>query len=108
MNKNSSRRSFLTKLTKGVIGASIIPSVVEAKERKHIMDEMLRSHSSYAANDKIQIALIGSGGMGVADVNTAITVPGIELVAVCDLYDGRLEEAKKRRFHQQNLLLMKD
>ncbi|MGZ8537638.1 MAG: Gfo/Idh/MocA family protein [Flavisolibacter sp.] len=96
MNNNSSRRSFITKLTKGVIGASIIPSVVEAKERKDIIDALVRSHRSYSANDQIQIALIGSGGMGVADVNTAITVPGVQLVAVCDLYDGRLEEAKKR------------
>jgi predicted dehydrogenase len=96
MNKNSSRRSFITKLTKGVIGASIIPSVVDAKERQHVIDDLVRSHSQYSANDQIQIGLIGSGGMGVANVNTAITVPGIKLVAVCDLYDGRLEEAKKR------------
>lgn len=96
MNNNSSRRSFITKLTKGVIGASILPVTVDAKERKDIIDALVRSHPSYAANDQIQIALIGSGGMGVADVNTAITVPGVKLVAVCDLYDGRLEEAKKR------------
>src|SRR5688572_28105020 len=115
MNKNSSRRSFITKLTKGVIGAGIIPSVVEAKERKNIIDAMIRSHQSYSANDQIQIALIGSGGMGVADVNTAITVPGVKLVAVCDLYDGRLDEAKKRWGNQitttrnyREILEMKD
>jgi predicted dehydrogenase len=34
--------------------------------------------------------------MGTADANTAITVPGVKLVAACDLYDGRLDEAKKR------------
>jgi hypothetical protein len=31
--------------------------------------------------------------MGVADAQTCVTVPGIKLVAVCDLYDGRLAEA---------------
>lgn len=46
-------------------------------------------------NDTIQIGLIGAGGMGTADANTASTVPGVKLVAACDLYDGRLADAKK-------------
>jgi predicted dehydrogenase len=33
---------------------------------------------------------------GTADVSTAITVPGAKLVAVCDLYDGRIADAKKK------------
>ena len=33
--------------------------------------------------------------MGLADANTAITVPGVKLVAACDLYDGRLADAKR-------------
>ncbi len=40
--------------------------------------------------------MIGAGGMGTADTNTAITVPGVKLVAACDLYDGRLADAKKK------------
>jgi predicted dehydrogenase len=34
--------------------------------------------------------------MGTADTNTAITVPGVKLLAVCDLYDGRLADAKRK------------
>ncbi len=48
------------------------------------------------ANDKLQIALIGAGGMGSGDVNDALLVPGVKLVAVCDLYDGRLDRARER------------
>ena len=98
MGKNSdkSRRSFISNVTKGVIGASFIPSIITARDRKHNLEELMRSKQNYSANDQLQIAVIGSGGMGVADVNTALTVPGIKLVAACDLYDGRLEEAKKR------------
>jgi len=94
-NENS-RRSFITNLTKGVIGASMIPAVVTAKDRKRNLEDLIRSGQNYSANDQLQIALIGAGGMGTADTNTAITVPGIKLIAVCDLYDGRLADAKKK------------
>lgn len=99
MNKNekqSSRRSFIANVTKGVIGASMVPSIVTAKDSKRHLEELIRSHQNYGPNDQVQVALIGSGGMGVADASTCITVPGVKLVAVCDLYDGRLAAAKKR------------
>ncbi|HWC76171.1 MAG TPA: Gfo/Idh/MocA family oxidoreductase [Blastocatellia bacterium] len=48
-----------------------------------------------AANDKIQIALIGAGGQGMNDTATALRVPGVELVAVADVYDGRLIRSKE-------------
>ena len=44
----------------------------------------------------IQIALIGAGGMGSGDTKYAISLPGVKLVAVCDIYDGRLERARER------------
>jgi predicted dehydrogenase len=47
-------------------------------------------------NDRIQIALIGAGGMGTGDVESALAQPGVELVAVSDVYDGRLVRAKER------------
>ncbi len=47
------------------------------------------------ANDQIRIALIGKGSMGTADMNTALSVSGTKIVAVCDLYDQRLKDASK-------------
>lgn len=96
INPENSRRSFIANVTKGVIGAAMIPSVITAKDRKRHLEELIRSQQEFRANDQVQIALIGSGGMGVADTITCLTVPGVKLVAVCDLYDGRLAEAKKR------------
>ncbi|HUS06599.1 MAG TPA: Gfo/Idh/MocA family oxidoreductase, partial [Bryobacteraceae bacterium] len=49
----------------------------------------------YAANDKIQIATIGIGGMGMGDTRLSLNLPGVELVAVSDLYDGRIARAKE-------------
>src|SRR3954453_15447262 len=94
-NENS-RRSFIANLSKGVIGASMFPAIVTAKDRKRNLEGLIRSGQNYSANDQLQIALIGAGGMGTADTNTAITVPGVKLLAVCDLYDGRLADAKKK------------
>ena len=96
INPENSRRSFIAHVTKGVIGAAMIPSVITAKDRQRHIEELIRSQQEFSANDQVQIALIGSGGMGVADAITCLTVPGVKLVAVCDLYDGRLAEAKKR------------
>ena len=48
-----------------------------------------------AANDHIQIALIGAGGQGQYDTGVAVRVPGVKLVAVADCYDGRLAHAKE-------------
>jgi predicted dehydrogenase len=48
-----------------------------------------------AANDHIQLALIGAGGQGQGDTRTAVQVPGVKLVAVADCYNGRLEHSKE-------------
>jgi len=48
-----------------------------------------------AANDHIQIALIGAGGQGMWDTQIALRVPGVKLVAVADCYNGRLDRSKE-------------
>jgi predicted dehydrogenase len=48
-----------------------------------------------AANDHIQIALIGAGGQGQGDTKAAVQVPGVKLVAVADCYNGRLARSKE-------------
>ncbi len=48
-----------------------------------------------AANDQIQIALIGAGIQGQGDTKFALQVPGTKLVAVADCYQGRLDHSKE-------------
>jgi len=48
-----------------------------------------------AANDHIQLALIGAGIQGQGDTKFAVQVPGVKLVAVADCYDGRLAHSKE-------------
>jgi len=49
----------------------------------------------FAANDVIQFGLIGAGGMGMSDARMALSVGGTRLVAVADVYDGRLTRARE-------------
>jgi predicted dehydrogenase len=48
-----------------------------------------------AANDHIQIALIGAGIQGQGDTRVALEVPGVKLLAVADCYQGRLDHSKE-------------
>ena len=47
-----------------------------------------------SANNQIQVALIGAGGQGMADARMSIEA-GAKLVAVADVYDGRLDRSKE-------------
>jgi predicted dehydrogenase len=98
MNKpfqDSSRRKFIRKSAKAVLATTLVPGFVKASTRESSLHRpILNEH--YGSNDQVQVGLIGAGGMGNADADTCITVPGVKLVAVCDLYTGRLEAAKKK------------
>jgi predicted dehydrogenase len=91
------RRNFL-KVAGAVSAASLAgASRVAAETGKRIytlstQDEPARP---VAANDHIQIALIGAGGQGMGDTRAALQVPGVKLVAVADCYDGRLARSKE-------------
>jgi len=91
---SNSRRSFIEKIAKGAIATSLAPGVIRAAELREETEYLKREH--FGPNDQIQLALIGAGGMGNADLSTACTVPGVKLVAACDLYDGRLADINKK------------
>jgi predicted dehydrogenase len=94
IDPSSSRRKFIQKLALATT-ALAAGNEIFAAENKNLRVPLLKRNFP-AANDNINIALIGAGGMGTQDTVTALTVPGIRLVAVCDLYDGRLQDAKTK------------
>ena len=91
----SNRRSFIKKLAATSAAVAIGTDVFSAKRSDAYLELLIRDLKP-SINDQINIALIGGGIMGVQDTITALQVPGIKLVAVCDLYDGRLADAKTR------------
>jgi len=58
-------------------------------------EEQDESAGPIAANDHLQIALIGAGGQGQYDARIAAQVPGVKVIAAADCYDGRLTHAKE-------------
>jgi predicted dehydrogenase len=87
-----SRRSFIKKAIGGAIVTGI-PSGMIAQPSTHL--ETLKPSKNFTANDQVNIAVIGMGIMGFDNMETSTKIPGVKLVAACDLYTGRLDHAKE-------------
>ena len=77
------RRQFIKKIVAGGLAASAFPNFLSGKESV-----------KGVAQQEVRLALIGSGSMGGQNVRAALQVPGAKLVAACDLYDVRLQNAR--------------
>ena len=94
MKRSPSRRHFIQQMSGTALALAAANSVPAfANQWQNRVDGYSRR---YSPNDKIRIATIGMGIMGFNDTNTALKVPGTELVAVADLYTGRLARAKEK------------
>ena len=94
-NQNS-RRSFLKKAALGTAAITSAPAVLSGSYKQNILlDPRNYSNKVFAANDQINLAVIGSGIQGIYDTVAALRVPGVKLVAACDLYAGRLDRARE-------------
>ncbi len=55
----------------------------------------LSSQRILGASDRVRIALIGCGGRGRHVAKLMATVPGVQFVAACDVYDPHTESARQ-------------
>ncbi len=105
MKVNPSRRKFIRQLgSSSLLLAAGTLKTLAADERNE--ERIIAYTKKIGPNDKIRIATIGMGIMGHADSDSALKVPGVELVAVSDLYTGRLERAKEK--YGNNLYTTRD
>src|SRR5262249_56083657 len=76
------RRYFL-----GASAAALAAPLLRAEDKK------------VAANDKVRVALVGCGGMGLANLNDFMRVPEFEIVGLCDpdpkQIEGAMNDVKK-------------
>ena len=88
---NMDRRDFLKAGSIATVGTYFAGST-----KMHLMAAPVAEPAKpIAANDHIQIALIGAGGQGQGDTKMAAMVPGVKVVAAADCYNGCLEHAKE-------------
>lgn len=102
----SSRRHFLSTLSAGT-AALAIPGTASAKGGK-VQELPVPSYApeKYAPSDVIRLGTIGFGIQGIGDTAAAVSVPGVQLAGVCDLYQGRLDRA--RELYARDLYVTRD
>ena len=93
------RRNFLkvagTATTQALLASSLAAAAEVDQPSTLLAPQQSEPEKPIAANDHIQIALIGAGGQGQFDTKVAASVPGVKVVAAADCYDNRLAHCKE-------------
>jgi len=90
----ASRRQFLQQIGATSLLAAAAPlTSLAAKEKAE--ERTLFYEKKISSADAIRVGLIGFGIQGHFDLQTALKVPGVQLAGICDLYTGRLDNAKE-------------
>jgi predicted dehydrogenase len=82
MKNNSplSRRNFVKTTSVAAIGAPLI-----------LKSSILKANGSSAASDKINLGIIGCGGLGKQNLDASAAHPDVVVVAACDVWEERLD-----------------
>ena len=90
----SSRKKFLQQIGAiGVASAAFPLSSLAAQQKSE--ERIMLYEKRVSVGEKIRLGVIGFGVQGHFDLATALKVPGVELAGICDLYTGRIENAKE-------------
>ncbi len=98
-NYRSSRRKFVKKLAGGSLLAGAVPGIILGKSSESYVLERGENpyeKKKFSANDTVRLGAIGTGIISFYNIDAALTINGVELVAACDLYDGRLQRIKEK------------
>src|SRR5262249_48454661 len=89
------------------VAASTAKVTAAAEPEKSVIGCKTGASGAAAANAKrVGLATIGLGGQGNSDTKAMLKVPGVELGAVADCYDGRLKPAEE--VYCDNLVTTRD
>lgn len=80
--KQWSRRQFINTAIAGVAGAAVIPQIVGSKTK--------------SADNDIRLGFIGMGRQSMFLLNGFLQIPGVEVVAGCDVYGIKRKRFEKR------------
>jgi predicted dehydrogenase len=86
------RRHLIQGLSLGALSAKLLPSTSlygQAAEAQH------EPQRPIAANDRVNIGVVGPGSRGKELIRQFLRTPGAEIVAVCDVYEPRFVEVNE-------------
>ncbi|HEV7501497.1 MAG TPA: Gfo/Idh/MocA family oxidoreductase, partial [Vicinamibacteria bacterium] len=89
------RRDFLKLAATAAAAAAAPAAVARAADAPAIGCGTLAGGIAPSGGKRVGLATIGLGGQGTSDTKAAMKIPGVELVAVADLYDGRRQRARE-------------
>jgi len=89
------RRSFLGLMAAASAASTVATTTTVLADDVHVLKPTVEPPKPGGPNDRLRIATIGLGIIGFIDTETALKVPGVELVAASDLYQGRRTHAKE-------------
>ena len=87
-NNSLSRRRFIQLGTGAVAATTVAKNILQP----HLLSAAPRP---VAPSDTIRFASIGTGIRGCEHLQASLSVPGVQCVAVCDLYDSRHTAARE-------------
>jgi predicted dehydrogenase len=83
----TNRRNFIKRVGAASVGVSLFPTIVQASA--------LGRNGHISPSDKINVILVGCGGMGRANLNGFLNFDEVQAVAVCDVDENQSAIAKK-------------
>lgn len=80
MMKSMNRRQFVQGISTAAVTRAVFRAVGEP---------------THSANDRVQVGVIGPGSRGQELIRQLLHLPGVEITAVCDIYEPRFAQVNK-------------
>jgi hypothetical protein len=92
--KNPSRRDFLKTGALAGIGTALAGLKLSSPAEAHPKGEG-RSQFKVSPIDPVRVGFVGVGGMGSAHVQNFLNIDGVQIKAICDIVEAKVERAQK-------------
>jgi hypothetical protein len=92
--KNPSRREFLKAGAMAGIGTALAGLNLSSPAEAGGSGEA-RSQFKVAPIDPVRVGFVGVGGMGSAHVQNFLNIDGVQIKAICDIVEAKVERAQK-------------
>lgn len=92
--KNPSRRDFLKTGALAGIGTALAGLNLSSPAEAHLKGEG-RSQFKVPPIDPVRVGFVGVGGMGSAHVQNFLNIDGVQIKAICDIVEAKVERAQK-------------